>query len=58
MRDRARIWPTLALVGQIWEQYPDLRLTQLLGWLADGLDPFYLEEDVLRDRIINILSAQ
>ena len=49
MRDPNRIGPTLDAIRGFWEQYPDLRLGQLIAVLAAGasIDPFYIEDDAL-----------
>jgi hypothetical protein len=47
MRDPARIPELLRLVRCYWDQYPDLRLGQLIANLSD----YYTEDDVLKDRI-------
>ena len=46
MRDPNRIGPTLEVIRQLWEKYPDWRLGQLVFNLA-GRDPFYIEDDEL-----------
>lgn len=53
MRNPARIPKILALLERYWELHPDLRLGQLLYSLlpANLDDPFYLEDDVLVERL-------
>jgi uncharacterized protein YihD (DUF1040 family) len=60
MRDKNRIKPLLELIESIWEQYPDLRLGQLMtnaahksGWRIDGL--FFIEDDLLKEGLENLL---
>lgn len=36
-----------------WAQYPDLRLGQFLVAMAAGKDVFYLEDDILLERLSN-----
>jgi uncharacterized protein YihD (DUF1040 family) len=45
MRDPKRIYEMLKLIGEIWEQYPDLRLLQLLLNVADSDETAYNLED-------------
>lgn len=49
MRDPARIDRILAYVARLWHKDPDLRLIQLLLYVASKRipDPFYLEDDEL-----------
>ena len=51
MRDPKRIPRILAKVEKIWEKYPDMRLIQLLHWLAETTPPFYFEDELLEKRI-------
>lgn len=50
MKSKTRIKPTLQLVEKVWNIFPDLRLGQLLWFLADN-DPFYIEDTILCDLI-------
>lgn len=49
MRDRKRIEPFLAELGELWEKYPDLRFGQLVANLQATIsknpDTFYTEDD-------------
>ena len=45
MRDPKRIPKVLAELQKLWEQYPDLRLGQLLVNLPFDGDPFFIEDD-------------
>lgn len=49
MRDRKRIEPFLAELGELWEKYPDLRFGQLVANLQATIsknpDLFYTEDD-------------
>ena len=44
MRNPNRIKPTLEAVEKLWYKYPDLRLGQLM-WFIAGKDPFHIEDD-------------
>jgi len=48
MRSPNRIEPLLQLIREVWYQYPDLRLTQLImNALRMNSDPYYVEDDKL-----------
>jgi len=52
MRNPKRIKPMLKLIKEIWEMYPDLRLTQLImNALAMNRDPYYVEDDTLEEAL-------
>lgn len=52
MRDPKRIEPLLALIKEIWEKAPDLRLLQLLLNVAGSDDTAYhLEDHDLIDKL-------
>jgi uncharacterized protein YihD (DUF1040 family) len=60
MRDINRIEPLLNDLKELWLKYPDLRLCQLLAWIANDSgwtnnDLFYLEDDVIAEQIKKIL---
>lgn len=63
MRDPERIPVVLEWLQEYWYQNPDLRLTQLMWFLAakegDGPAPnfFYTEDDALVARLINVLPG-
>ena len=46
MRNPNRINEILNTFKQIWEQCPDMRFGQLVVVLL-GIDPFYMEDDVI-----------
>lgn len=47
MRDPERIDKVLAAVGNVWKQYPDLRLGQLLCNVLVDPALYYIEDDRL-----------
>ncbi len=48
MRDPERIKPMLELIEEIWNNHPDLRLTQLImNALNITRDPYYIEDEHL-----------
>ena len=53
MRDVNRIMPLMEQLGNVWEQFPDVRFMQFIVnfqcWL--GSDGFYLEDDQLIEKI-------
>jgi len=52
MRDPARIKRILGLVEKIWNDAPDLRLTQIImNVLRMNSDPYYIEDDKLEDAL-------
>jgi len=52
MRDPNRIQPILQLIKEIWDTYPDLRLTQLImNALAINHDPYYVEDETLHEAL-------
>lgn len=51
MRDPARIPIILEQIRKIWEQYPDLRLCQLIGNAFPAGDNYYREDELLSDRL-------
>lgn len=63
MRDSTRINLMLEGLRILWNNSPDLRLTQLLAALADAggwthQDLFYCEDDLLLAQIEKAISAQ
>ena len=46
MRDPKRIDEVLNTIKTVWEQYPDMRFGQLVVNVL-GVDPFYIEDDVI-----------
>ncbi|MBI4029110.1 MAG: hypothetical protein HY376_01985 [Candidatus Blackburnbacteria bacterium] len=58
MRNPERIKQTLALIQQLWEKYPDLRLGQLiLNALPNERLLYYIEDEDLVERL-TILYAK
>jgi len=51
MRDPRRIQAVLNTLEHYWRRYPDLRLGQIVGNLAQGVDPYYIEDDELLKRL-------
>lgn len=51
MRNPDRIPEILRVIGEVWARNPDLRLGQLMVNVAGKTDPFYLEDDVLLERL-------
>lgn len=50
-RDPNRIDSMLHVLETYWKLHPDLRLGQIIGNFSKGTDPYYIEDDVLADRI-------
>lgn len=57
MRDSARIRDALELVGQVWRQYPDLRLGQLLVNATGERELFYVEDTELIERLREVAKT-
>lgn len=57
MRDPNRIPEMIELLREVWQSYPDLRLCQLISNLqtAESVDVYYVEDDVIRERIKQVL---
>lgn len=51
MRDPNRIDEVLAAVGDVWKQYPDLRLGQLLSNVFREPALYYVEDDKLVEEV-------
>lgn len=57
MRDPERIDRILNLIREIWQEYPDLRLGQLLSNFAKfSLDPYYYEDDIIEKRLYDTIE--
>ena len=60
MRDPARIDQILELIGNLWKEHPDLRLTQLIINAAQPKDPcpelYQLEDTALARKIRNFAA--
>ena len=52
MRDVNRIPQTLQELQKVWEQFPDLRLGQLLLNAVNDINLYYIEDDKLIQTII------
>ena len=68
MRDPERIGRILSLLNNYWHKYPDMRLGQLIHYLAEkdeerqeiksiGSDGYYLEDDDLEETLRELLRA-
>lgn len=44
MRDKDRIGPILARLGDIWKEHPDLRLGQFIMNLQSKVSLYYIED--------------
>ena len=51
MRDPDRIPEILAALGEVWSQYPDLRLGQLILNVVQDPMLYYIEDRALIERI-------
>lgn len=51
MRNPNRILKILEKVEKFWKKYPDLRLGQLLMIFSEGQDCFYMEDDILEEKL-------
>jgi uncharacterized protein YihD (DUF1040 family) len=51
MRDPARIDEVLGVIRELWREYPDWWLCQLIVNVAARNDPFYTEDDELVQRL-------
>lgn len=55
MRDPNRIEPFLEELGRCWRKFPDWRFGQLmcnfLGEVAEEIDPFFVEDDKMLERL-------
>ena len=51
MRDPNRMQPLLQEVIRLWRTAPDLRFMQLMQWVVEMEDSFYLEDDVLLQKV-------
>lgn len=63
MRDEKRIDIILEDLKLLWHNYPDLRLCQLLSFIADqagweSIDLFFLEDDVVASQIRKELGKE
>jgi len=58
MKDPKRISRVLKLIKQIWEKYPNLRLTQLLGNCFKPGDNYYIEDEELLVKLKEIYDEK
>lgn len=58
MRDVNRIYDILVKFQDLWEQYPDQRVGQIISnyLVNDKEDIFYIEDDELSQRLTDQLS--
>lgn len=57
MRDPDRIVDVLAQLLITWQEFPDMRLGQLLVNVTGKSDVFYVEDDVLMDELREFLET-
>lgn len=57
MRDPNRIDEILNTVKTVWNQYPDMRFGQLVVNVL-GIDPFYVEDDVILQAFQNWVEEE
>jgi hypothetical protein len=55
-RDPARIEPMIAQLRALWLSKPDWRLGQIIV-NASTADPFYVEDDEMRDGLADLVDA-
>lgn len=58
MRDPNRQLAVLTILENVWRNYPDMRLGQLLSCAAHGKDLFYIEDDELVTKLVDFFSQQ
>ena len=51
MRNPKRIDKIVKLIKKIWKKNPDLRLTQLISNCFDINDLYYIEDDILENKL-------
>lgn len=56
MRDPNRIDVICDLLKEVWKQYPDWRLGQLIFNLTGKYDNFYVEDDVMANALLQLLN--
>lgn len=57
MRDKKRIRAFCSRLADAWEQFPDLRLVQLIAFAEmGGRDPYYMEDEELIGLIEKIIK--
>jgi hypothetical protein len=50
-RDSKRIKQMITLLEEYWQQYPDLRLAQIIGNCCNTNDPYYMEDQVVEQKL-------
>lgn len=58
MRDPKRIKPILEKIEAIWTQSPDLRLCQLIGNCFPAGDNYYVEDNILDEKLSTLYKTQ
>lgn len=58
MRDAKRIPNILGVIQKIWEEYPDLRLGQLLLNAVNESALYYMEDDEIINYLINTYKGE
>ena len=58
MRNPKRINKISKLIGKIWRKNPDLRLCQLLGNCFVAQDLYYVEDDLLEERLREVYLSE
>ncbi len=51
MREFERIDRITNLINKVWKKYPELRLGQLITNAVRGLDIFYIEDEILEEKL-------
>ena len=58
MRDTNRIDVICDLLKEVWKQYPDWRLGQLIFNLTSKYDCFYVEDGTLEEKLKGIINSE
>ena len=58
MRDPKRINPIIDAVRNIWYQNPNMRFGQILVAVTGKEDPFYVEDDILLEKLTTGIESQ
>ena len=58
MRDTNRIDVICDLLKEVWKQYPDWRLGQLIFNLTGKYDCFYVEDDDLEEKLKGVMNSE
>ena len=58
MRDPERIERICDLLKEVWKQYPDWRLGQLIFNLTGKYDCFYVEDNVLEEKLKGVMNSE